>query len=119
MKYKANIPKEGDLHSVVTVGGYTFELKYGYCDERDRASGEPYILHPDLASRPLYTEDGRRIVTALQSICSYYLPPDGCERENCCYTCTFYPDKLAEIGICGCAMMRKSPETANSEGGVL
>lgn len=117
MKHEANIPREGDLHSVVTIGAYTFELRYGYCDERDRASGEPYILYPDLISMPHYTEEGYRIVTALQSVCGHYLPPDGCEPENCCYTCNYYPDKKAEIGICGCEKCSAHPDPAGPEGG--
>lgn len=103
---EVNIPKEGDLHSVVTIGSHAFELRYGYCDERDRATGEPYILYPDLLSKPFYTEDGYRIVAALQSICEYYMPPKDRERENCCYTCCFYPDQHAEIGICRCEKLR-------------
>lgn len=47
MEEKANIPREGDLHSIVTIGSHSFELRYGYCDKRDRAAGEPYILYPD------------------------------------------------------------------------
>jgi len=103
---EVNIPREGDLHSIVTIGLHSFELRYGYCDERDRVTGEPYILYPDLLSAPLYTEDGCRIVAALQSICEHYIPSDGQEREDCCYTCAFYPDRQSEIGICSCKKMR-------------
>lgn len=100
-------PKEGDLHSVVRVDRHAFALRYGYCDERDRATGEPYILYPDLLSEPLYTREGYRIVTALQSICPHYAPPKDREWENCCYTCGFYPDHSSEIGICRCEHMRQ------------
>jgi len=110
MIHETNIPKEGDLHSVVTVGRHSFELRYGYCDERDRATEEPYILYPDLLSFPHYTEDGYRIVSALQSICPHYIHPAGHERENCCYTCGFYPNHRAEIAVCGCAQMRRTEE---------
>ena len=97
-----NMPREGDLHSVVTIGAHSFELRYGYCDERDRSTGEPYILYPDLESAPLYTQDGHRIVTALQNACRYYTATNGREREDCCYTCIFYPHPGDEIGICLC-----------------
>lgn len=107
MLHNTNPPREGDLHSIVTVGPHSFELRYGYCDERDRTTEEPYILYPDLVSQPLYTEDGHRIVTALQSICCHYAPPRGGEWENCCYTCCYYPDHDAEIGICSCEHMRQ------------
>ncbi len=103
---EVNIPKEGELHSIVTIGPHSFELRYGYCDERDRASGEPYILYPDLLSEPLYTQEDYRIVTALQSICQHYAPRDAQEREDCCYTCRFYPNQQAEIEICRCEKMR-------------
>lgn len=107
MIHEVNLPKEGDLHSIVTIDTHSFELRYGYCDERDRASGEPYILYPDLLSKPLYTGDGYRIVAALQSICACYEPRFGEEIEDCCYTCRFYPDRLSELGVCRCGKMRK------------
>lgn len=106
MPQEVPIPREGDLHSIVTIGPHTFELRYGYCDERDRSTGEPYILYPDLLSEPPYTEDGYRIVAALQSICEHYMAPAGCEPEDCCYTCRFYPNQRSEIGICRCEKMR-------------
>lgn len=109
MIHEVNLPKEGDLHSIVTIDTHSFELRYGYCDERDRATGEPYILYPDLLSKPLYTSDGYRIVAALQSACSHYAPPPGGDREDCCYTCRYYPDRRAEIGACRCEMLRKHP----------
>lgn len=112
---EVNIPREGDLHSIVSIGPHSFELRYGYCDDRDRITGEPYILYPDLRSQPLYTEYGYRIVAALQSICEYYAPLDSQEREDCCYTCSFYPSQHAEIGICSCEKMRIPIHT---EGGV-
>lgn len=108
MTQKVHIPREGDLHSIMTIGPHAFELRYGYSDERDRATGEPYILYPDLLSEPLYTEDGYRVVAALQSICEHYIPPYGCEREDCCYTCSFYPNQNSEIGICRCEKMQRT-----------
>ena len=104
---EVNIPKEGDLHSVVCIDTHAFELRYGYCDERDRVTGEPYILYPDLRSEPFYTNDGYRIVTALQGVCEHYLSPPGREQEDCCYTCSYYPNQRSEIGICRCEAMRK------------
>lgn len=112
---EVNIPREGDLHSIVTIGAHSFELRYGYCDERDRSTGEPYILYPDLLSEPVYTEDGYRIVTALQSVCEHYEPADGQEIEDCCYTCSFYPNQKSELGICGCEKMRIPSNAAHTE----
>lgn len=115
MTNEVNIPREGDLHSIVTIGSHSFELRYGYCDEQDRATGEPYILYPDLLAEPLFTEDGYRIVAALQSVCEHYTFPDGQEKEDCCYTCDFYPDQQAEIGICRCTEMREPANTPRAE----
>ncbi|MBQ8830992.1 MAG: hypothetical protein IJ017_05295 [Oscillospiraceae bacterium] len=114
MKSEVNSPREGDLHSIVTIGTHSFELRYGYCDDCDRFTDEPYILYPDLLSKPFYTEEGCRIVTALQSICKYYEPINKQEREDCCYTCSFYPNQHTEIGICKCDGMRK-PVTESEE----
>lgn len=116
MDQQTYIPTEGELHSVVTIDAHRFELRYGYCDERDRTTGEPYILYPDLATKPCYTEAGQRIVTALQGVCRGYSPPEGQEGENCCYTCRFYPDPRAEIGICGNEHTRK-PSAPPGDGG--
>lgn len=102
-----NTPQEGDLHSVIRIGPHCFELRYGYCDDKDRASGEPYILYPDLLNNPHFTEEGYRIVSALQNICPHYKTPDGHEQEDCCYTCRHYPNSQDEIGICQCEHTRK------------
>lgn len=117
MVSEQNIPREGYLHSVVTVGLHSFELRYGYCDEQDRASGEPYILYPDLLTQQYFTPDGYRIVSALQSVCEYYTIPQGREPEDCCYTCNHYPDAKDEIGICRCEGMRRPPDSLQHEGG--
>lgn len=107
MVNEAYIPREGELHSVVTIGAHSFELRYGFCDERDRVSGEPYILYPDLRTVPYYTEDGCRIVAALQSVCAHYAALKGAPGEDCCYTCNYYLNPKEEIGICRCEKMRK------------
>lgn len=117
MMQQMNVPREGDLHSIIIIGSHSFELRYGYCDERDRVTGEPYILYPDLLSEPRYTEAGWRIVTALQSVCEHYTPLVDGEREDCCYTCSFYPDRQSEIGTCRCKKMRK-PTNGPVWGGV-
>ena len=117
MTNELNIPKEGDLYAVVTIGSHSFELRYGYCDERDRASGEPYILYPDLLTYPHFTADGYRIVSALQSVCSHYTIPEGQMGEDCCYTCNHYLDPFDEIGICKCEAMRGPSGAVYTEGG--
>ena len=107
MANELHIPKEGDLHSVVSVGGHTFELRYGYYEESERRTGEPFVLYPDLKQNPHFTRDGYRIVSAIQSVCQHYAVPNGMEREDCCYTCIHYPDQTDDIGICRCEAMRR------------
>lgn len=109
MEQELNIPREGALHSVITIGGHSFELRYGYSDERDRILGEPYILYPDLQTNRVYNAEGYRIVAALQSACCHYQPPPGGDREDCCYTCRHYPNHRSEIGVCRCEQQRKPP----------
>lgn len=110
MTNELNIPKEGDLHSVVSIGGYTFELRYGYYEECDRQSGEPFVLYPDLKTNPLFTEEGNRIVSAIQSICEHYAIPEGRGKEDCCYTCAYYSNRTDDIGICRCERMRQNEQ---------
>ena len=105
MPNQERIPREGALHSVVTVGGYAFELRYGFNQESERSSGEPFVLYPDLAAEPKFTQEGYRIVSAIQSVCEYYEVAPGTEPEDCCYTCRYYPNPVDDIGICRCQQM--------------
>ena len=53
-------PREGDLYKVVETFGKSFELRYGFYEERDRQSPlcEPAIIYPDFIREPLFTEKG-------------------------------------------------------------
>lgn len=93
-------PREGDLYKVITISGYTFELRFGYYAEFERDSGEPVVIYPDLIERNCYTEDGRRLVTAIQDPCSYYEVPNETARDECCNDCRHYTSEEGEIGIC-------------------
>ena len=106
MQFQEQIPREGELHSVVNVGGYAFELRYGFNLESERASGEPFVLYPNLAEEPKFTPEGYRIVSAIQSVCGHYEAAPGMEPEDCCYTCRHYPDPVDDIGVCRCEKMR-------------
>lgn len=99
-------PREGELFLVVSVEGYTFELRYGYYEESDRVMGEPVPIYPDLKNNPIYTKDGRPIVTAVQVPCENYEVPEGYEREDCCSNCIYYPNMRDEISICQCERRR-------------
>lgn len=95
-------PREGDIYKIVCIGKYTFELHFGYYEEYEREYGEPVVIYPDLAREKLYTEDGHRIVTAIQDPCEYYKVPEEKTREECCIDCMHYANSPDEIGICKC-----------------
>ena len=99
-------PKEGDVYTVVTIENYTFELRYGYNEDYER-NGEPFVLYPDLESNLLYTKSGFRIVSAIQSTCENYKAFNEKSKEDACYTCDFYSDRNADVGICQCKKMCK------------
>ena len=107
MHKKLLSPQEGDLHAVVEIEGYVFELRYGYNEEHER-EGAPFVLYPDLNTKPIFTKDGYRIVSAIQSVCDNYENPESEIAEDCCYTCSFYSDPKADVGICQCERMRHS-----------
>lgn len=104
-------PKEGDLYKKIRIGEHIFELRYGYYTESDRTFGEPAVIFPDLSMEPLYTEDGCRIVTAIQDPCPHYKVPKEKVRDECCCDCEHYRYNGDDIGLCACAEMRISKNT--------
>ena len=101
-------PQEGDLYREVTVGGRTFRLVYGYYAEYEREGkfNDPYPIYPDLIARPLFTEDGEPIVTAMQDVCAQYTGP--AEGDSCGQCIHFH--KCEELfGLCRCP--RRQAET--------
>jgi len=101
------IPKEGELFQVVLVDEYRFELRYGFYEESDRAMGEPVPIYPNLIEEPLYTKEGRPLVTAIQSSCEQYEILEGYEDEGTCSSCKYYPNVWKEISICQCEKKRR------------
>ena len=101
------LPKEGDLYRKVVIEDHVFELRYGYYEKRDRTSGEPVVIYPDLLERKLYTTDGRRIVTAIQDPCEHYDVSHGRARDECCNDCRHYVTNGADIGMCTHRRMRQ------------
>lgn len=89
--------KEGDLYEVLEVYGHTFELRYGYYEERERARGEPIPIYPDFKKHPLYTKDGFPLVTQMQEPCIYGTCSD---EDGCCVECKHYRHGKDLIGIC-------------------
>ena len=105
------IPKEGELHKVMTVGGRSFELRYGFYTEGDRLNSEPVILFPNLEQMPVYSEDGWRIVSSVQTPCGAYSPRMPNQKEDWCADCIFYPDVHEEIAVCGNEWQRRDTLT--------
>lgn len=103
----AKIPREGDIHEVVCVGGHTFTIRYGYYAESERHTIDPIPIYPCFESQPLYTSDGFPLITRIQDACEHYLSSDGNAGDGWCADCIFCGREHDEIGICQCAHRRK------------
>lgn len=100
--HKALVPREGDLYKVIDVEKNTFKIHYGYYEESERDKVEPLPVFPNLKESPVYTADGKPIVTAIQEPCEYYSPLNKERSEEWCGDCISYLDADKEISICGC-----------------
>lgn len=107
-------PKEGDLYATVSVGGHTFDIRYGYYEESDRTLCEPVVVYPDLKNKPVFSPEGYRLVTAVQGPCEHYAVTDGHEPEECCSDCMYYPNAKEEIGVCRCKHNKRMIPFANA-----
>ncbi len=105
---RINAPqKEGDLYKRINIGQHIFELRYGYYTESDRAFGEPAVIFPELSETKLYTEDGYRIVTAVQDPCEFYKASGSKTNDESCIGCIHYSPPGDDIGICKCTRNMK------------
>lgn len=119
MKYETdaskieNTPKEGDLYKVVTTFGKSFELRYGFYEERDRLSPlcEPAIIYPDFIREPLFTETGEPFVTMMQDACGHYKGNTKRTLDSTCAECKHFKQGEEWFGICTCKARCKKPET--------
>lgn len=91
--------KEGALYKKMTVHGETFEIRYGYYDEKDRYGkyNEPMPIYPNFLDNPLYTKDGYPFVTQMQDACNSYV---GKSKEDGCHGCRYYSHGEDLLGIC-------------------
>ena len=105
-------PQEGDIYSVVNVGGHSFTIRYGYYSETERGVTEPIPIYPCFLTEPHYTEEGYPLVTRIQDPCEYYEAVDG---DGWCADCIHCSSVRDEIGICRCDKKQKqnflNPET--------
>lgn len=95
-------PREGELYKTISVGGHTFEVRYGYYCESERESVDPLPLFPDFAASPVFTESGQPLVSVVQPPCEHYCPKNEMHREDWCGDCRHYSDNTAEIALCNC-----------------
>ena len=91
--------REGDVYAVVNVFGKTFELKYGYYDDKDR-SGPPDVIYPDFQKEPIYTNEGEPIVTMMQDACPYYKGNTRRTDDAVCGECKHFCRGEEWFGIC-------------------
>lgn len=104
-------PKEGDIHEVVTVGGHSFTIRYGYYCEEERST-EPIPIYPCFITRPHYTTEGHPLVTRFQDACSHYKAAET-TGDGWCADCIHCSGTHREIGICRCEERRLTePVTA-------
>ena len=107
-----NAPREGELYRVVETFGKSFELRYGFYEERDRQSPlcEPAIIYPDFIREPLFTETGEPFVTVMQDACGYYQGSSKRTPDSTCAECKHFRQGEEWFGICSCRE-RKRRET--------
>ena len=99
-----SIPREGDLYKNVTTFGKTFELRYGFYEERDRQNPlcEPAILYPDFLKEPLFTDEGNPFVTVMQDACKSYKGEAKRTADTTCAECKHFRQGEEWFGICTC-----------------
>ena len=107
-----NIPKEGDLYKVVVTFGKTFELRYGFYEERDRQSPlcEPAIIYPDFIREPTFTENGEPFVTMMQDACAHYKGSTKRTPDSTCAECKHFGHGEEWFGICLCSKKAKKSD---------
>lgn len=109
------LPKEGNLHKVITAHGKTFELYYGYYEDCDRENplAEPMPIYPNFIENPVYTDEGVPFVTAMQDPCKHFKHGAGRSddgEDNTCSYCIHYEKCEELLGVCRCMARRKKNE---------
>jgi hypothetical protein len=97
-------PQEGELYRVVTTYEKTFELRYGYYDEKDRQSPlcEPAVIYPDFIKEPCSTDTGEPFVTMMQDACANYKSDAKPTSNTTCEECKYFKRGEEWFGICTC-----------------
>ena len=102
-------PKEGELYKTVTTFGETFELRYGFYEERDRQNPlcQPAIIYPDFLKEPLFTKEGNPFVTMMQDACARYRGEAKRTPDTTCAECRHFKRGEEWFGICTCPKNKK------------
>lgn len=100
------VHKEGELFKRLDIFGKTFEIFYGYYEDREREDPtiDPMPVYPDFLKEPQYTADGLPFVTKMQDACSHYNGKNTSCNE--CAECSFYRHGDDFIGVCACTENR-------------
>ena len=106
---KEPVHREGELFKVVTTFGKSFELRYGFYEERDRLNPlcEPDIIYPDFIKAPLYTDTGEPFVTMMQDSCESYSGDTRRTPDTTCAECRYFERGEEWFGICSCPKNKK------------
>lgn len=98
----ATSPKEGDLFKTIFLEGVSFDIRYGFYEDRDRHTqfAEPMPLYPDFTRSPVYTPEGVPFVTAIQDICKHFIGKQ--DINSVCGDCAAYRHGDELIGTCSC-----------------
>ena len=102
--------REGELYKVINTFGRTFELKYGFYEERDRQNPlcEPVPIYPDFLKEPIYTDEGEPFVTVMQDACLHYKGNTKRTADSTCGECEFFKGGEEWFGLCMCSENGKS-----------
>ncbi len=92
--------REGDLYDIIIVDEKVFEIRYGFHEEFERHSGEPFPIFPHLDKNAEYTKDGYRIITQMQDPCEDFEFKTKDFSERVCGGCIYFGDNNKLIDIC-------------------
>lgn len=101
--------REGELYGVVTTFGKTFELRYGYYEEKDRNNPlcVPAIIYPDFIKKPVFTDNGEPFVTMMQDACDFFEDASERTEDSSCAECKHFCRGEEWFGICLCPRKRE------------
>ena len=102
--------REGEVYAVVETFGKTFELKYGYYDDKDR-SGPPDVIYPDFIKEKVYADGGEPLVTMMQDVCLHYKGDVKRIDDATCGECKYFLRGEEWFGLCRCPKNKREEQT--------